>query len=197
MKKIIACLILMPIIILAARPAGTFGACGPAAPFKEGSVTINCEGLTKEQGDEIQKILDKIIAGKLDFNEVMKKLDELVPEVNPNAPKVAYTYNGLKRVIRPGVIDVDDSGMEIFNKITQLEQNKDWDGMLKLSEEQMKERPEWLTPYFAAGLAYLQLGQREKAIEMLDVFDRRKAGNTDYDPLNKALNEMLKILKDQ
>lgn len=67
--------------------------------------------------------------------------------------------------------------------------------MIKISETQMKERPEWLTPYVTAGEAYLQLGQMQKALEFLELAEKRIAGNPDYGPLEKPISEMLKILR--
>jgi len=92
---------------------------------------------------------------------------------------------------------MDDGAFEIFTKMGQLEQAKDWDALIKLAEEQMKERPEWLTPYVEAGMIYLQRGQKEKALKVLDIADKRIAGNPDYEQLNGPPSEMLKILRDR
>jgi len=186
----------MPSIVLAADSVKTFGPCSPVAPYNSGSITINCQGLSKQQSEQIQEILNKILTEKLDFNAVMRKLDEVLHEVNPNAPKTTYTFDGSKRVISPGRNKAYiGEAYGIYNKLGQLEQARDWDGLLKLSEEQMQERPTWLTPYVLAGEAYLQLGQREKARELLETAETRIAGNPDYEPLNRPLTEMLKTLR--
>lgn len=176
-------------------PAITKGTCSPAVSGSKNTFTINC-GVGKEQGEALLGILNKILADRLDLSMVMAKLDEILHEVNPNAPKITYTFNGSKRVISPGRIslDVGEAG-EIFKQITALAQAGDWNGLIRLSEGQMKERPEWLTPYFAAGHGYFNLGQREKALELLELAEKRIGGNPDYDPLQKPLAEMLKAIR--
>jgi hypothetical protein len=175
--------------------ADTKGTCSPANTGSNNTFTITC-GIGKEQGNQMLKILNKILANQLDPDAVMKKLDEILHAVNPNAPQITYTFNGFKRVMRPGrVSGGDDGGGEIFKQMSALERANDWVGLIKLSEAQMRERPEWLTPYVVAGKAYLQLGQRTKALELLESAEKRIAGNPDYDPIQKPLTEMLKALK--
>jgi hypothetical protein len=186
-------IVLLPGIALSGQSDTTSGPCSPIAPNNSGSITINCPGISKQQGEQILKLLNKIFAEKLDMNAVMSKLDEILHEVNPNAPKTTYTFDGVKRVVSPGrSLAVDDGTREIFNEIGRLEQTKDWARLIKLSETQMKERPEWFTPYIAAGEGNLRLGQRQKALELLEFAEKRIAGNPDYDPVRKPLSEMLR-----
>jgi hypothetical protein len=142
------------------------------------------------------KILNKILTDRLEPEAVMKKLDEILHAVNPNAPRITYTFDGFKRTFSPGRIGGgDDGGGEIFKQIGALEQARDWAVLSKLSESQMRERPEWITPYVAAGEAYLQLGNRAKALELLESAEKQIAGNPDYDPIQKPLAQMLQILR--
>ena len=49
-------------------------------------------------------------------------------------------------------------------------------------------------PYAFAGEAYLQLGQNKKALEMLEIAEKRIAGNPDYEPIEKPIREILKAM---
>jgi hypothetical protein len=117
------------------------------------------------------------------------------PDLNPNAPQTTYAFNGFRRISSPGRIAGDDGASAEFQEMGKLEQSHDWNGLIKIAEAQMKERPEWLTPYALAGEAYLQLGQNSKALELLETAKKRIAGNPDYAPLQKPLGDMLGFLR--
>jgi hypothetical protein len=163
-----------------------------------GNVNINCFSLTPAQRKLIEgmpAVLNKILANELDPSAVMEKLDEILHEVNPNAPKITYTFEGFKRVISPGRFSgEEEGGGEVFLRMASLERTHDWAGLLKVSEAQIKERPLWLTPYFEAGIANMNLGNKQKAIELLEYAEKRAAGNPDYDPMSKQLANLLRQL---
>lgn len=60
--------------------AETKGACSPANTGNQNTFNITC-GIGKLQGDQILKILNKILAHQLDPNAVMDKLDEILQAV--------------------------------------------------------------------------------------------------------------------
>jgi len=68
--------------LLFAQQSSTSGPCSPIAPNNSGSVTINCPGLSKQEGDQMLKILNKILGDQLDPEAVMTKLDEIQKGVN-------------------------------------------------------------------------------------------------------------------
>ena len=59
----------------------------------------------------------------------------------------------------------------------------------------MKARPEWITPLLAAGEAYIRIGDRQKALNLLETAEKQIAGNPDYDQAKETLSEMLKELR--
>ena len=57
--------------------AETQGPCSPAVTGSNNQFTINCQGISKEQGAEFLKILNKISKDQLDPKVVLAKLDEI------------------------------------------------------------------------------------------------------------------------
>lgn len=76
-------LLLMPIAIVAQQatgPANTQGNCSPANTGNSNTFTINC-GIGREQGEQMLKILNRILDNRLDPAAVMGKLDEILSGV--------------------------------------------------------------------------------------------------------------------
>ena len=76
-------------------------ACSVANTGNNNIFTITC-GIGKQQGDALLKIMNKILANHLDPDAVMAKLNEILHAVNPNAPKITYTFDGSERLESPG-----------------------------------------------------------------------------------------------
>jgi hypothetical protein len=57
--------------------AETSGPCSPAVSGNNNQFTINCPGISKEQGQKMLDILNKILKDQLDPQKVMIKLDEI------------------------------------------------------------------------------------------------------------------------
>jgi hypothetical protein len=115
------------------------------------------------------------------------------PEVNPNAPVATYDFNGAKRVTSPGRFSVEAGvQMEAFKKIIELRKSEDWISLRDLCEQEIKNTPEWLTPSLYVGLAYMNLGQVDKAIERLDYVRQKAGGNSAYadaDKMREAIRQ--------
>jgi hypothetical protein len=176
-------------------PATTKGACSPATTGNDNTFVINCD-IGKEQGAELIAIMNKILVNQLNPVEVMAKLDEILRSVNPNAPKVTYTFDGSRRVISPDRTSLEvGAATEVFHEMLRLEQTNNWNGLIKLSEAQIMERPEWLTAYVMAGEGYFNLGQRDHALSLLEYAEKTIAGNPEYDPIEAGLRAMLARLQ--
>lgn len=63
----------------------TSGPCSPIAPNNSGSITINCAGISKQQGEEMLRILNKILTERLDTKTVLAKLDEVLQIVEQSS----------------------------------------------------------------------------------------------------------------
>jgi hypothetical protein len=68
--------------------AETSGPCSPAVSGSNNQFTINCQGITKEQGSEFLKILNKISRDQLDPKAVMNKLNDIEKEVQGVAKSI-------------------------------------------------------------------------------------------------------------
>jgi len=149
-------------------------ACSVANTGNNNTFTITC-GVGKQQGDALLKIMNRIIANQLDPDAVMTKLDEILKAVNPNLAAKTYFCNGQWRTAGPSasaafaiMMGGDDS---IFQNMIQLNNSRQYSGLLKLCAAQIQSTPEWLTPRLFCALAYLGIGDKEKARSMFAEFE--------------------------
>lgn len=108
-------------------------------------------------------------------------------------PVVWYEFNGVKH-IQEGNSSTAILGAEmtIFEKLLDLQKERDWPTLRNVCEEQIKKSPEWLTPYLFAGVAYANLGDREQAINRLEYVDKQAAGNSQYSDAARLLEVLRK-----
>jgi hypothetical protein len=111
------------------------------------------------------------------------------PPANPYAPIHTYDFNGARRISEPGkeMVEVGEE-TNVFQNIVQLQTRKDWSRLRDVCEEQITKTPRWLTPYLYAGVAYMSLGEQEKAIERLTYVKQMAAGNPAYADADRLLN---------
>lgn len=111
------------------------------------------------------------------------------PPLNPYAPIHTYDFNGARRISEPGkeMVEVGDE-TNVFQNIVQLQTAKDWVGLRDICEDQIKKTPKWLTPYLFTGVAYMNLGEQEKAIERLTYVKQKAGGNPAYADAQRLLN---------
>lgn len=60
-----------------AQSATTSGPCSPVAAQNSGSITINCPGISGEEGRKMLAILNRILVNQINPDLVMVKLDEI------------------------------------------------------------------------------------------------------------------------
>jgi hypothetical protein len=60
-----------------AQSATTSGPCSPVAAQNSGSITINCPGVSGEEGRKMLAILNRILVNQINPDLVMVKLDEI------------------------------------------------------------------------------------------------------------------------
>ena len=99
----------------------------------------------------------------------------------------------MRRESSPGKIVGDDSAVADFQKLKSVYDKKDWKTLAEMSEEQIRQRPEWLTPYLLAGIAYANLGNKEAAIKNLEFVSDKSVGMKEYSDADR----ILKLLKQQ
>ena len=175
-------------------PATTRGTCSPANTGNGNTFTIQC-GIGQEQGRKMLEILNHILSNQLDPDAVMAKLNEILHAVNPNAPRVTYTLNGSTRTITPQGSSLVLSDNPVFKEIIDFDAAKDWSALATACERAMVQTPEWYTPYYFASKAYAALGQKDKAVQLLERADQGMAGNRDYGSLPAEVKRILALLR--
>jgi hypothetical protein len=110
--------------------------------------------------------------------------------MNPK-PVVTYDFNGVKHVQQGhNFRAITGDEFDIFQKLQDLEQQRNWTAVRDLCEAQIEKTPEWLTPYLCAGVAHANLGQEEKAIRRLEHVEKAAADNPCYSAATRILNEL-------
>ncbi len=82
--------------------------------------------------------------------------------------------------------------MSAFQKIVELEKQKNYLDLITICEKQIKKTPEWLTPYLFLGIAYANMNNKEKAIELFNYVLK----NAPDDPNYAQANDFLKMLRE-
>jgi hypothetical protein len=165
--------------------ANTTGPCSPAVTGNNNQFSITCQGIGKEQGQQMLDILNRILANQLDPKAVMAKLDEILKAVNPNLPTKTYFCNGEWHTVGPsaGAVQQITTGGDdaTFQDMIRLNNSAQYADLLKACLAQINSAPEWLTPRLFCGLAYMGIGNKTKAKEMLTEFDSRTGPAYDVD----------------
>ena len=163
------------------KPAATSsGTCSVANTGNITTLHIDC-GISKDKGQEMVEILNKILKDHLDFAAVMAKLDEILKSVNPNRRTRVYFCTGQWQeqgpTDEPGVfalISGDDHEFIAFQKMVNLNNSHKYPELLASCLAQIQSTPEWLTPRLFCALAYLASHEPDKAREMLKEFEARE-----------------------
>lgn len=122
----------------------------------------------------------------------IKELEIMAKKANRGITST-YDFNGAKRETSAGRSSVsigDEIG--VFQRLLELEKNKNYLDLASLCENQINKMPEWLTPYLFLGIAYANLGYREKAIFYLEHVLKNAPGDPDYNQAKTILDQIKK-----
>ncbi len=148
----------LPLLALAQQSSTTSGPCSPVAPNNSGAITINCSGLSAKQGDQMLKILNKILTDRLDTDAVLKKLDEILHAVNPNLPAKTYFCNGQWKTVGPSAVaalSIETGGDDTaFQAMIRLNNAHEYSELLGLCQAQI------LSPKLFCAVAHLMTGKK-------------------------------------
>lgn len=122
------------------------------------------------------------------------------PEVNPNKPTRAYFCSGLSRTTGPSptaafAVSIDGDTKD-FTNMAEMANAQRWPELLKACNEQIKLKPEWLTPYLLCGIASFKLGNRQKAQELSNYYDEHTGPSYDDPNCMHAANYLRDQLKE-
>lgn len=120
------------------------------------------------------------------------------PDVNPNQLRRVYNCAGIYHdtgstaeaamyISSPG----GQENIKTFNDMAHANNAKDWAKLLDLCTVQKDAQPEWLSPYLFCALAHLGLGEKEKAREMMDYYDKHTGAPYDSDEHCSSMAEYL------
>lgn len=123
-----------------------------------------------------------------DYQNNLKEKDKKILELEEKAKKAekgissSYDFNGAKRVTtKPGHISLSNGPeVEVFKEIQRLETARNYSQLITICEKQIKETPEWLTPYMYLGVAYANLGNNDRAIELFEFVQKNSFGDKAY-----------------
>jgi len=124
-------------------------------------------------------------------NTLMKKLRAETDKAS-HGISVSYDFNGARREsTKPGYINVIvGKEIAVFKNMLQLQNEKNYPELVKICEHQIKETPEWLTPYLFLGTAYDNLGEKDKAIQMYEYVIENAYGNLEYVDAHSFLGQV-------
>jgi tetratricopeptide (TPR) repeat protein len=126
--------------------------------------------------------------------EVRIKELELQAKMISRGVASTYDFNGAKRETAGGRIKFTvGPEVEIFNQMQILEQSGGYGALIDLCKQQIEKTPGWLTPYLFAGVAYLKIGEKDKAATYL----RQVAENAPRDPNYAEAEKLLQQLRPQ
>ncbi|HEV2493705.1 MAG TPA: hypothetical protein VG204_11625 [Terriglobia bacterium] len=116
---------------------------------------------------------------------------------DPRPALRAYAYNGARKILLSGqpASDTDTPEHRLFGRIERAHQDRNWSLLASLSEDAIKQSPQWLTPYLFAGEAYANLGKLDRALPMLEYVKQSGSGNPDYDYAFRHATELRESIK--
>lgn len=144
---------------------------------------------------ELAEALNKLNNDIKNIREDLSEKNIIIQDLTVKVKKaekgisVTYDFSGNKwETVKHGNNKlVYGSEFEIFSKMQTLEQQKKYQELIPICEEQIKKTSEWLTPYLYLGIAYANLGNKEKAIELFEHVQRNALGDPEYSPVNDFL----------
>jgi hypothetical protein len=105
-----------------------------------------------------------------------------------------YDFNGVKREVSGGsYVAIVDKETTTFQRLVELERQRDYDALFWESVKAIRTTPEWLTPYLFRGIAQANLGDREGAKVSLEYVIDNAPGDPEY----AQAEELLRKLKEQ
>ena len=140
-----------------------------------------------------EELLGKVSEYQKDLN----KKEEIIEQLEVKAKKAArgivsmYEFNGAKRESVGGnnTLTVGEEHA-VFQNMIKLAKSGELKQLVNLCEQQIIKTPEWLTPFFYLGMAYADMGDREKAIANLGYVISNSPGDPNYAQAGEILQKI-------
>ena len=143
-------------------------------------------------------ILNRIAKDHLDPKLVLEKLEEVEKETKKakGGIRSEFAFNGAKRIEYADQIQaIAGRELGVFSDMEGLNRSGDWTALLELADKQIKETPDWPTPYFFSGLANAKLGHSQLAVDRLQHFLLDADHRPDYQDAVKSATDLLSKLR--
>jgi hypothetical protein len=176
------------------------GACSPIIGTNQGTVTIECSGMSKEVGDQMLTLLNKILSSQVDQQIILKRLGDLsraYETLNSKAINAqrgvisTYDFQGVKREQAAGQFNATvGEEHKVFLEIIDLQTKQQWQQLIKLCEKEISQTPQWLTPYIYAAQGYVMTGDNATALARLDYVVAQAGDDPQYQIAAKIAAEL-------
>lgn len=148
---------------------------------------VRGKNMQLSQNEKLISQTHKLQASITEYQSDLREKEARIKELELSAKMASrgvtsmYDYNGAKRETAGGKITLSTGHeFEIFPRLKALEKARDYYTLIDLCEEQIKKTPDWLTPYLFLGVAYANIGSRDKAITNLRYVAENAPGDPDY-----------------
>jgi len=128
-----------------------------------------------------------------DLNAKEEKIKELQTEVGKARRGISkgYDFWGNMREGSASQLSFKVGGLKkIVNQMISLQEQTNWKKLILLCNDQIKQHPEWLTPYVFMSVAYANQGNTGKAIELLEFVKKKAPDDPEYEKARKLLQEL-------
>lgn len=149
------------------------------------------------QVDELVEGKNQLLAQIQQYERDLQVEKEKVRKLDLDAKRAkrgitgTYDFRGNYRSTSPGSISgVMGARAEVFDRIIELHNSQNWRELSDLCEKEIKATPEWLTPYLFAGVAQVNLGNKARALELLEHVQTNAAGDPEYAEVDGLLDRL-------
>lgn len=113
---------------------------------------------------------------------------------NCGSVSVRYELNGIRHTSVPGKVTADDAKVGDFQKMNDLAGVQDWPALRDAADAQIKDAPEWPTPYLFAGMAYVNLCDASIGKKDLQQFLEKTTNEDDYKASRQHAEDLISRL---
>jgi tetratricopeptide (TPR) repeat protein len=173
---------------------------GVIVAFSTIGVTVFQSRTDKDKDKKIDELLkqNNDLSLKIDnYQNDLKTKEEKIKDLQVQAKKSSrgitstFDFNGTKRDTTAGsVTAIAGDEFSVFQRILLLEKESKFVELKNLCEAQIKKTPNWFTPYLYLGVAYANLGNKEKAISNLEYVIENTPGDPNYAQAKTLLDQL-------
>ena len=140
-----------------------------------------------------QELLEKVATYQTDLAVKQEEIETLKTAAAKagRGQYATWDFNGVRREGRAGASTTtmgDEVG--VLRKIAELEKQGEHAEIVRIATDQIGKTPDWLTPYFARGIALANLGKRDEALRDLEYVIKQAHGDANYAGAASVLEQL-------